>query len=100
MPETKRFPTRAALACLLALCLAPAVAAGRQQQATPTPSPRPEQPEDGATETKSFARLEGRSLGPAHMGGRAAGNDGVAGRPVAGYGSAPSGGPSKTPPRG
>ena len=79
MPETKSLPVRAALACLALLCLASAPAA-QPQQATPQTSPTPaEHQEDATTETKSFERLEWRSIGPANMGGRVADIEGVAG---------------------
>jgi hypothetical protein len=95
MPETKSFPKRAALACLALLCLALAAAA-QQQQATPQSSPTPEQPEDAATETRSFERLEWRQIGPANMGGRVADIEGVAGRPEVVYVATASGGLFKT----
>src|SRR5215204_3782507 len=82
MPETKSFSTRAALACLLLLCLALGARARQAQQATPQSSPSPtpsEHPEDATTETKSFERLEWRSIGPANMGGRVADIEGVSG---------------------
>ena len=93
MPEKKSLPTRAALACLVVLCLASAAAA---QQPTPTPTPTPEQPEDATTETKSFERLEWRNIGPANMGGRVADIEGVAGRPEVVYVATASGGLFKT----
>lgn len=95
MPETKSLSVRAAFACVTLLCLALAAAA-QQQQATPQPAPTPAQPEDAATETKSFERLEWRSIGPANMGGRVADIEGVAGRPEVVYVATASGGLFKT----
>src|SRR3954471_18572507 len=96
MPETKSLPMRAALACLAVLCLASAAAA-QQQQATPQTSPTPvEHPEDATIETKSFERLEWRSIGPANMGGRVADIEGVAGDPNIVYVATASGGLFKT----
>src|SRR5215212_4480511 len=98
MPETKSFSTRAALACLVLLCLALGAQARQAQQATPqsSPSPTPEHPEDATTETKSFDRLEWRSIGPANMGGRVADIEGVAGNPNVVYVATASGGLFKT----
>ncbi|HEX7314101.1 MAG TPA: hypothetical protein VF297_09265 [Pyrinomonadaceae bacterium] len=98
MPEKKSLPTRAALACLLLLCLALGARARQAQQATPqsSPSPTPEHPEDASTETKSFERLEWRSIGPANMGGRVADIEGVAGNPNVVYVATASGGLFKT----
>src|ERR1051325_1567043 len=96
MPETKSPSTRAAFACLVVLCLALAAAA-QTQQATPQSSPTPaEHPEDSTTETKSFERLEWRSIGPANMGGRVADIEGVAGNPNVVYVATASGGLFKT----
>ncbi len=95
MPEPKSFPVRAALACLAVLCLASAAAA-QTQQATPQSAQTPEQPEDATTETKSFERLEWRSIGPANMGGRVADIEGVAGDPNVVYVATASGGLFKT----
>ncbi|MDT5273022.1 MAG: hypothetical protein QOH49_5208 [Acidobacteriota bacterium] len=95
MPEMKSLPTRAAVACLVLLCLALASAA-QTQQATPQSSPTPEHPEDATTETKSFERLEWRSIGPANMGGRIADIEGVAGNANIVYVATASGGLFKT----
>ena len=83
MPEMKRAFLRAALACAVLLCLSFAASA-QQQTATPqttSPTPTPENPEDATIETKSFERLEWRSIGPANMGGRIADIEGVPGNP-------------------
>jgi len=89
MSEMKSPFQRAALACLAVLCLALTTFA---QQPTPTP----EHPEDATTETKSFDRLEWRSIGPANMGGRVADIEGVAGDPNVVYVATASGGLFKT----
>src|SRR5438067_12268984 len=83
MPEKKSLHLRATLACAVLLCLSLATSA-QQQQATPqttSPTPTPENPEDATTETKSFERLEWRSIGPANMRRRIADNEGVPGNP-------------------
>lgn len=95
MPEMKSLPMRAALACLVLLCLALAAAA-QTQQATPQSAQTPEHPEDATTETKSFERLEWRSIGPANMGGRVADIEGVAGNANIVYVATASGGLFKT----
>src|SRR5919205_312516 len=95
MPEKKSLLPRAALACLAALWLASAALA-QQQQATPQSAQTPEQPEDATTATKSFERLEWRSIGPANMGGRVADIEGVAGNPNVVYVATASGGLFKT----
>src|ERR687889_353456 len=99
MPEKKSLPTRAALACLVLFCLALGAQARQAQQATPQSSPSPtpsEHPEDASTETKSFERLEWRSIGPANMGGRVADIEGVTGNPNVVYVATASGGLFKT----
>jgi len=98
MPEPKSLFRRAALACALLSCLTVAAADARQQQqATPQPSATPEtQPEDATTETRSFDRLEWRSIGPANMGGRVSDVEGVPGRPDLIYVATASGGLFKT----
>ncbi len=96
MPETKSLPLRAALACLVLLCLALAATA-QPQQATPQSTQTPaETPEDATTATKSFERLEWRQIGPANMGGRVADIEGVAGNPNVVYVATASGGLFKT----
>ncbi|HEX8282385.1 MAG TPA: hypothetical protein VF588_03480 [Pyrinomonadaceae bacterium] len=90
MTELKSPFTRAAAALACAAWLALSAAA---QQATPTPE---QQQEDATTETKSFERLEWRSIGPANMGGRVADVEGVAGRPDLVYVATASGGLFKT----
>ncbi len=95
MPETKSLPPRAALACLVLLCLALAAAA-QPQQATPQSTQTPaETPEDATTATKSFERLEWRSIGPANMGGRVADIEGVAGDPKSSTSPPPRAGSSR-----
>src|SRR5215211_1962058 len=98
MPEKKSLPTRAALACLAVWCLALGAQARQAQQATPqsSPTPTPAQPEDASTETKSFERLEWRSIGPANMGGRVADIEGVNGNANVVYVATASGGLFKT----
>jgi photosystem II stability/assembly factor-like uncharacterized protein len=103
MPETKSPSLRAALACIVLLCLAFIAAKAQQQQATPqtqtaTPqsSPTPESPADASTEIKSFERLEWRQIGPANMGGRISDIEGVAGNPNIVYVATASGGLFKT----
>src|ERR1044072_7620188 len=95
MPEMKSLPMRAAFACLALLCLALAATA-QTQQATPQPAQTPAMPEDASTETKSFERLESRTIGPANMGGRVADIEGVAGNPNIVYVATASGGLFKT----
>jgi photosystem II stability/assembly factor-like uncharacterized protein len=82
----------ASLACAAWLTLS----AAAQQATPPQPTPSPEQPEDATTETKSFERLEWRSIGPANMGGRVADVEGVAGNPNVVYVATASGGLFKT----
>jgi len=98
MPEKRSLSSRAALACVLLSCLSFAAAA-QQEQATPqttTPTPTPANPGDETTETKSFERLEWRSIGPANMGGRIADIEGVAGNANIVYVATASGGLFKT----
>src|ERR1044072_1482232 len=95
MPEMKSLPMRAAFACLALLCLALAATA-QTQQATPQPAQTPAMPEDASTETKSFERLEWRSIGPANMGGRVADIEGVNGNANVVYVATASGGLFKT----
>ncbi|HEX8560155.1 MAG TPA: hypothetical protein VF668_18810 [Pyrinomonadaceae bacterium] len=104
MPTFKSPHARAAASLLCAAWLALAAAAQQQQQQpapttqapAATPTPTPEQAEDATTETKSFERLEWRSIGPANMGGRVADIEGVAGRPEVVYVATASGGLFKT----
>ncbi|MDT7689097.1 MAG: hypothetical protein QOE46_1856 [Acidobacteriota bacterium] len=96
MPETKSPTLRAALACVVLLCVAMVAAAQQQQQATPQTTPTPDNPEDATTEIKSFERLEWRNIGPANMGGRIADIEGVAGNPNLVYVATASGGLFKT----
>ncbi|MDT5296672.1 MAG: hypothetical protein QOJ76_3552, partial [Acidobacteriota bacterium] len=95
MPEKNSPCLRAALVCVVLLCLA-SFASAQQQTATPAASPTPENPEDAATEIKSFERLEWRNIGPANMGGRIADIEGVAGNPNIVYVATASGGLFKT----
>ncbi|HLM54947.1 MAG TPA: hypothetical protein VK422_02395 [Pyrinomonadaceae bacterium] len=89
----KSLPARAVLACAAVLCLA---LAAHAQQPTPTPTPTPETPEDAATETKTFERLEWRNIGPANMSGRVSDVEGVPGNPNLVYVASASGGLWKT----
>jgi photosystem II stability/assembly factor-like uncharacterized protein len=96
MPETRSpFLRAASLASCLLWCLS-LVTAAQQAQPAGTPQPTPENPEDAATEIKSFERLEWRNIGPANMGGRIADIEGVAGNPNLVYVATASGGLWKT----
>lgn len=95
MSETKSLPFRAAVACVLLLCLALAATA-QQQQATPQTQASPEAPVDETTAIKTYDRLEWRSIGPANMGGRIADIEGVPGNPNVVYVATASGGLFKT----
>src|SRR5215212_8260165 len=95
MPERMSLFTRAALACLALLCLALAAPA-QQQQSTPQSTQTFFFKETATTETKSFERLEWRSIGPANMGGRVSDIEGVAGNPNVVYVATASGGLFKT----
>lgn len=94
MPEMKSLALRATLVCILLSCLS--LVAAAQQQSAPTQTPTPTNPEDAATEVKSFERLEWRNIGPANMGGRIADIEGVAGNPNIVYVATASGGLFKT----
>ncbi len=98
MPESKSARAWAvSLFLFIALwCFAP-VAAQHQPQPAQTPTPTAEsQPEDAATEIKSYERLEWRQIGPANMGGRTADVEGVPGNPHLVYVATASGGLWKT----
>ena len=87
-------PRRARVAFLIVVLLSFS-STGVAQQATPSPTPEG-RPEDASIESKSFERLEWRSIGPANMGGRIADVEGVPGDPNTVYVGTASGGLFKT----
>ncbi|HEX5706617.1 MAG TPA: hypothetical protein VFX96_04945 [Pyrinomonadaceae bacterium] len=92
-----KMPRRLGLALLAVIVFALTQTVSAQTPTpTPTPTPEPSVPEDSLTETKSFERLEWRSIGPANMGGRTADVEGVPGNQNIVYVATASGGLFKT----